>query len=44
MKRIAAAILIALGLLGAAAGTATTAHAATTASAPAATPDTWYHM
>jgi ABC-type glycerol-3-phosphate transport system substrate-binding protein len=40
-KRIIAAAFIALGLLGAAAGTATAASASTTASA---TPSTWYHM
>lgn len=40
VKRIAAAITIALGLLGAAAGTATAASAST---APRAIPYTWYH-
>ena len=39
VKRIIPAFAILGGLLGAAAGTATTAHAATVASAP----QTWYH-
>ena len=39
VKRIIAAIFIALGLAGAVAGTASTAHASTTAAAP----QSWYH-